>query len=171
MEENLYYKDHIRTYTGKYINPINPDVSRICIEDIAHALSQMPRFNGHLKSFYSVAQHCLGMVDQCKYDSLDKAKMIRTILLHDSTEAYLLDLPKPIKQGIPQYKEIEDYLHKVIADKFSLFYPLPTYVKYLDEKALEWEWNNLMLGEADYPVADMKVIERRFLNVFHKYSV
>lgn len=168
MEENLYTPNCIRTYSGHYINPFDPDPSKICIEDIAQALSQIPRFNGHLKNFFSVAQHCLDMVNTCKYEISDN-QMYLTILLHDATEAYLLDLPKPLKNNLPGYREAEDNLYRVIADKYGLIYPLPNYVKELDKMALEWEWANLMLGNWDYPVMDFKIVKKRFIETFKKF--
>ena len=51
--------DCITTYTGRHINPVNPDPDMICIEDIAHALSLICRGNGHVKTFFSVGQHCI----------------------------------------------------------------------------------------------------------------
>ena len=56
MKENLYTPNCIRTFTGLYMNVFNPKPDMICIEDIAHALSQQPRFGGHLPRMYSVAQ-------------------------------------------------------------------------------------------------------------------
>ena len=53
--ENLHTADCIRTFTGLYMNVFEPTPEMICIEDIAHGLSNMPRFGGHLPEFYSVA--------------------------------------------------------------------------------------------------------------------
>ena len=51
--------NYITTYTGKHFEPTNPDQEAICIEDIAHALSLITRGNGHVKTFWSVGEHCL----------------------------------------------------------------------------------------------------------------
>ena len=51
--------DYITTYTGHHLDPLNPDSEKICIEDIAHALSLICRGNGQVKMFWSVDQHCL----------------------------------------------------------------------------------------------------------------
>lgn len=45
---------YITTYTGKHFDPVNPDASLLCIEDIAHALSLLCRGNGHVQTFFSV---------------------------------------------------------------------------------------------------------------------
>lgn len=49
----------ITTYTGKHFDPTQPEKERICIDDIAHALSLLCRGNGHVKTFFSVGQHCI----------------------------------------------------------------------------------------------------------------
>lgn len=137
--ENLYTKDCIRTYSGLYMNVFEPTIDMISIEDIAHALSHQCRFGGHLPKFYSVAQHswiCEILIEpEYKLDAL----------LHDASEAYLLDIPRPIKQRLSNYKEIEDGLMKLIAQKFGFTYPLHKRVKEIDEQVLQLEWDNLML--------------------------
>jgi hypothetical protein len=59
MSENLNAVRSIRTISGLYVNVFEPDPKTLIIEDIAHALSNQPRFGGHLPKFYSVAQHSL----------------------------------------------------------------------------------------------------------------
>lgn len=137
MTENLY-SDSIRTYTGKYVDVFSPTPDMICIEDIAHALSNTPRFGGHLKHFYSVAQHSLSCAECIKEYKLEA-------LLHDASEAYLTDMPSPIKKRMPQYKEVEDGLMKVIAEKFGFQYPLPDEVHRTDKQMLDSEWRLLVL--------------------------
>lgn len=141
MTENLYHPDSIRTFTGKYVNPLNPDPDTICIEDIAHALSQICRFGGHLPYFYSVADHSLA-VSYCLPDEHALAG-----LLHDASEAYLCDIPSPVKKQIPGYAEAEDRLMKVIAEKFGFPWPVPEVVKQVDRSALEEEWHGLMINK------------------------
>ena len=49
--------DWMQTYTGRQFWPIDPRANEVHIEDIAHALSMMCRYNGHCRTFYSVAEH------------------------------------------------------------------------------------------------------------------
>lgn len=137
--ENLFTPGKIRTFSGKYIDPFNPDPEAITIEDIAHSLSQQPRFGGHLPEFYSVGQHSV----ICMMEAPTNLKL--EALMHDASEAYLLDMPKPIKDRLPEYKKVEEGLMRVIAAKFGFRYPLDPVVKSIDEHVLEREWYNIML--------------------------
>jgi hypothetical protein len=163
MPENLNEPQCIRTFTGKYFNVFEPNPDLICIADIAHALSQMPRFGGHLPHFYSVAQHSLSVMQYVE------PKLKLAALLHDASEAYLMDLPRPIKREIKQYNKIEARLMAVIALKFGFVWPLHEDIKIADEAALQVEWNLLMLGRKNGSM-DMKEAEKGFLTAFKKLT-
>lgn len=84
----------IQTFTGKQFWPLAPKASDVCIEDIAHALSLKCRFGGHVKKFYSVAEHCVRVMKILKpADQLWG-------LMHDAAEAYLPDIAAPIKRSV-----------------------------------------------------------------------
>lgn len=162
-KENLYTPNCIRTFTGIYMNVFEPTLEMICIEDIAHALSMQCRFGGHLPAFFSVAQHsieCCAMADE-------EYKL--QALLHDASEAYLIDIPRPIKTGLSNYKEIEDNLMKLIASKFGFTYPLEKPIKEIDEIQLRYEWERFMLN--NNPNGYAKILtpteaKERFLSTF-----
>lgn len=157
--ENLYAIDCIRTYTGIYMNVFEPTPEMISIEDIAHSLSMQCRFGGHLPFFYSVAQHSLVV---SKYVSKENKL---AALLHDASEAYLMDIPRPIKMRLPDYKDIEDNLMKKIAEKFGFEYPLCDEIKKADDAVLQLEWDILMIGE--YKLKDSRILtEHEFLTTF-----
>jgi hypothetical protein len=138
--ENLFKTDCIRTHTGLYMNVFCPTPEMICIEDIAHSLSHQCRFGGHLPQFYSVAQHCVNVA------SIVPPELRLAALLHDASEAYLLDMPSPIKRKMPEYRAIEDKLMKVIAQKLNFDYPVHDEIKLVDNKMLQFEWDFLMQG-------------------------
>ncbi len=166
-QENLYTPGCIRTFTGKYFNPCNPEIDLICIEDIAHALSMQTRFGGHLPVFYSVAQHCVLAAREVS----DEYRL--TTLLHDASEAYLIDVPRPVKEQLSNYKEIEHRLMKIIAAKFSIAWPLPEWVKIADEYMLRYEWQSLMLNDCPQPPIEpweQQLAEAQFLAQFHKLT-
>jgi len=139
MKETLYDSDTIRTASGLNLDILNPKPEQISIYDIAHALANLCRFAGHTAKFYSVAQHC-------KLSTLLVSQENKlAALLHDATEAYLVDIPRPLKKHLADYVKIEHNLMKVIAQKFGFQYPLPPEVKKADELLLKIEWDNLMI--------------------------
>jgi len=91
MPEKIKKVNCIVTYTGKVFEFLNPKPEMVCIEDIAHALANMCRYTGHVKQFYSVAQHCVLMANaDLLGDPLAR-------LLHDAAETYIGDLASPWK--------------------------------------------------------------------------
>lgn len=128
----------IQTYTGKQFWPFDPKPDDIDIIDIAHSLSLQCRFNGHCRTFYSVAEHCVRL----SYIVPEEDALWG--LLHDATEAYLCDVPRPIKRELPHYKEMEDRMLERIAVVFSLPWPIPESVKHADNVMLATEKRDLM---------------------------
>lgn len=121
---------YIETYTGQAFYPLDPRPEEINIEDIAHALSLVCRYNGHVRRFYSVAEHSVLLAVTVPVQHRTAA------LLHDASEAYLCDLPRPIKRNVTGYVEAEDVLMRAIAAKFGFAYPLPDIVKQHDTRIL-----------------------------------
>jgi len=111
--------DKMTTYSGRQFTVFDPDIEVIDIVDIGHALSLLCRGNGHVKHFYSVAQHCLNCVAEAKARGYS-SRIQLACLLHDATEAYMADLIRPIKNEIPLYREIENKLQMVIFKKYGI---------------------------------------------------
>ena len=153
----------IRTYSGFYIDPLNPDPGAIDIRDIAHALTNQCRFAGHTQRRFSVAQHSIMVADSVPQEHKLAA------LLHDASEAYLLDIPTPVKAQLSGYMEAEDRLMQVIAKKFGFAYPLHMSIKAADKNALEWEWHNCVVND-NIETWDRKSTEELFLWRFREYS-
>lgn len=167
MTENLNAVRSIRTISGNYVNVFEPDVDTLIIEDIAHALSNQPRFGGHLPKFYSVAQHSILCHNIASPEERYNA------LMHDVSEAYLLDMPKPIKLEMPDYNRIEDNLMNVLAEKFKFKYPKTKEVEHVDHYLLEWEWNVLMLKKKNSEFNQIYCLtpaqaKKEFLKLFHQ---
>jgi hypothetical protein len=87
------------------------------INDIANALSKIPRFGGHTELPYSVAEHCI-LASQ--YGNTPKAKL--ALLLHDAGEAYIGDITTPLKVMLKEIKEIEANILERIFKKYNLNY-------------------------------------------------
>jgi uncharacterized protein len=104
----------IETYVGKRFHFLAPQQDEIDIEDIAHALANECRFGGHTARFYSVAEHSILVATLCP-DELALAA-----LLHDASEAYIRDIPSPIKHHLSNYKQIENIVQSAIETKYGV---------------------------------------------------
>jgi hypothetical protein len=135
--------DWIQTYTGKKFYPFAPRPEDIDIADIAHALSMQCRYAGHTDRFYSVAEHCIHIAEALLRAGQPR-HVIAAGLMHDATEAYMVDLPRPVKNGLPGYKDAEVRLAAVIAEKFRLPPVEPPIVKEYDTRILRNEAEALL---------------------------
>ena len=134
----------IETVSGKRVNVTSPSASDIVLQDIAWALSRIPRFAGHTitETVYNVAQHSIYVsnlaqelmdsrqnfnidedVWQCVLNIRDKKELIIKALFHDAHEAYTGDIPSPVKK-IPElyetFKLIEMRLDHAILSHLGL---------------------------------------------------
>ncbi len=112
-------EDCILTYSKNEVNPFKIQPEDINIEDIAHSLSMMTRANGHFKHFYSVAQHSINCSLEAKNRGLSKRIQL-ACLLHDAAEAYIADVPRPVKNKLIGYDKIEKKISNVVYSKFDL---------------------------------------------------
>ena len=136
--------DYITTYSGLSFNFLNPEPNQIYIQDIARALSMNCRFNGHVKRFYSVAEHSIILHDYVLKQTRDK-QLAFDALMHDASEAYICDIPRPIKPHLSNYQEIEKNIEKAIQDKFGNR-PMSDYLKDLDHRIVADEAAQLFLN-------------------------
>lgn len=130
----------IQTYSGRRFNPTNPNPDAIVIQDIAHALSMQCRFTGHTKKFYSVAQHSVYVSHICNEEDALWG------LMHDASEAYLVDVPRPLKRSgkFQAYLDFEAQMQEAICKRFGLPIQEPPSVKKADTKLLATEARDLM---------------------------
>ncbi len=130
----------IQTYSGRRFNPLNPNSEAIVIQDIAHALSMQCRFSGHCHQFYSVAQHSVLVSHICGFDHALWG------LLHDASEAYLVDMPRPLKRSgkLDAFIEFERKVQKAVCKRFDLPEKEPPDVKRADTILLATEARDLM---------------------------
>ena len=112
----------IQTISGKKFPLDKPDVEQIDIEDIAHALSFLCRFNGQCKKFYSVAEHQCLLYDRVKDKDYLMAKWL---LVHDAPEAFVNDIPTPLKNLLPKYQEIESVIEIQLETLLALTEKVP----------------------------------------------
>lgn len=174
---------YITTYTGKHFDPALPQQDKIDIRDIAHALSLICRGNGHVKTFFSVGQHCI----HCALEAESRGyppRLILACLLHDASECYLSDVPRPIKGSLPRYREVEDRLLEQVYCKYlgsGLTEREEELVKQIDSDMLYYDMLHLlgekmqeeapvMATDFSYAVLPFEQVERRYLELFACYG-
>lgn len=176
--------NYITTYTGRHFEPADPDPEMIRIEDIAHALSMICRGNGHVKTFWSVGQHCINCANEARARGLSD-RMVLACLLHDASECYMSDIPRPFKKELPEYRAHEERLLDMIYEKF-LGSPLTQEeqirLKEIDD-AMLWYDLELLLHEPqsgekpelhidlDYTVRPFPDVEKEYLAIFQRFAL
>lgn len=163
----LYTTTAIRTVSGLVVDVLNPEVEQIQIEDIAHSLSHLCRFGGHVPKFYSVAQHSYLCARMATVEHQLAA------LLHDASEAYLVDVPSPIKPVLKNYQVLEDHLMVVIARRFGFKYPLDESVHEIDKIMLNQEWEELIMqkGASRFNTWSPEFAKHMFLDMFYEIKI
>lgn len=130
--------DWMQTISGRQFWPIDPRPEEVFIEDIAHALSMMCRFNGHCERFYSVAEHSVIVSRHVPEEHALWG------LLHDASEAYIADIVRPAKRFIIGYKQAEDRIMAAICKAFGLSPVTPREVERADSAILADEASQIM---------------------------
>jgi len=143
----------LQTYSGKAYIIANPTADQICLSDIAHALANQCRFAGHSRRFYSVAEHSVYVYDRVREllvgkeepTELDR-KILLAALFHDATEAYLLDIPRPLKveSQMEFYREMHKKTRKVIFEKYKIPQRRLSLIQEADNELLATEKEQVM---------------------------
>jgi len=170
-------KGWIQTYTGKQFNYHVMRAEDVSIVDIAHHLSMLCRYAGACRFFYSVGEHSLHV------SHVVPKELALAGLMHDATEAYCVDLPRPLKRMLPAYMEMEERVWQVIAGKYDLPAGLPPEVKLADTQMLVAEANvlfetvpawisNYSIEPAQRKIlgATPAIVSRSFLARFHNLT-
>src|SRR3954471_4778456 len=145
---------YLQTVSGRFVNPFDADPDQLDIADITRALANTCRFGGHCRSFYSVAQHSVivsELVEQRGGDSED----VFAALMHDAAEAYLGDMPHPLKHRSAlgeAFRAAEAHLEQAIHKRFGIKPDVPE-IKRADRALLaterrvfsaeDWHWPEL----------------------------
>ena len=171
----------MQTYTGRQFWPMDPRASEIDIEDIAHSLSMQCRYAGHCEAFYSVAEHSVHVAEWLQAGGMPHLVVLQG-LLHDAPEAYLVDVPRPVKPFLTGYKAAEEAVWKQVALRFGIPETLSPAVHEADSRILHDEraqnmrpcatdWD--LVGEPLYIDLDLwtpTAAKREFLELFHELT-
>jgi len=133
-------RSYFRAHSGKHVHTLDPAPEEIEIDDIARSLARICRFLGHVDvDFYSVAQHSV-LVSQ-----LVPPQDAFWGLLHDASEAYLCDLPRPIKRDrqMSAYRIAEDRMMLAVCRRFGLRFEMPRSVEEADRVLLATEFRDV----------------------------
>lgn len=141
--------DWMQTFSGRPFYPADPKPADVYIEDIAHSLSMQCRYGGHCERHYSVAEHSYLVSFMVPHEHALEA------LMHDAAEAYLIDVPRPVKALLPQYKALEEKIWLAICERFNLPPTLPACVHEADNLILHSEREqNMKTPPLDWGIAD-----------------
>lgn len=152
MDDDVTDVEHLRRITGpvillgngRYFNFDDPEGSHFTIQDIARSLSNLCRFTGHTKHYFSVAQHCVIM------SRMVPAEHALAALLHDATEAFINDLSRPLKRRCLDYRRLEERLEPVILARFGVTLPFHPCVLDADIRMQMTEQHQLMDNHDDW---------------------
>lgn len=155
----------------KYVDPLDMTPDDIDILDIAHSLSLQCRFNGHSHGFYSVAAHSVLVSDYierkltnegCSWPYMRRFALAG--LLHDASEAYLCDIPRPLKhqEFMDGYRDAEDALLERIFAKYDCAWPMSELIHEADDAILQVEINYGRFHFDSLPKVDEQAFLRRY---------
>ena len=175
QEEVGRHGDWIQTWTGRQFFALNPMPQDFHILDIAAGLRNA-RYSSQSIGIETVAEHSVLMWQVASARNM-APRLRRGALMHDMSEAYLVDVPRPIKRDLSNYTDIEDGIMRAGAIRFDFDWPVPPEIKELDNAILNDEfaqnmapppapWRQLAGGPLGVSIqcwpADMAML--RFLN-------
>lgn len=171
--------DFITTYSGIKFHFDDPKPEEVAIVDIAYALANTYRWGGHACPNITVAQHSVIVCDMLLRRGYD-AEVGMQGLLHDAAEAYLGDIPTPIKSRLPEFQAMELLVESAIFEHFGISLPMHPAVKLADLEARRWEYRDLMSpnggveppegNHPSIPIWDNGTAAMTFLGRFHAIS-
>lgn len=112
----------IETFSGRFVDISDPRSENIYLEDIAHALANICRYGGHCATFYSVAEHAVFVSKRLERKGYSRETQLYG-LHHDDAEAFLGDIPRPIKPLLGRiYKAMTYAMDRAICDALEVPY-------------------------------------------------
>jgi hypothetical protein len=146
----------IATHSGARFYIAEMNLCEIPMEDIAHALSMNCRYNGHVDVHYSVAEHCVAVAKIAWMRGLSDQDILAA-LLHDLSEAFVPDIPRPFKGVIAGFQEYEDELLIEAGIEYGFYYPFHDVIHEIDRSIVRSEATRLFPNPPDW-VGDYEVM-------------
>jgi hypothetical protein len=110
----------VGTFSGRRLHPLDPRPEEVTVEDVAHGLGNTCRYGGQCQFYYSVGTHSI-------YVSSELAEhgpaMALYGLFHDAAEAYITDVPRPLKRELDGYDRIEEDILEAVWDRLGVSAP------------------------------------------------
>jgi uncharacterized protein len=143
--EVKFHPNAIQTFSGEAYDFVDPDPNTVKMVDIAHALSNMCRFAGHVSRFYSVAEHCVRVSEILEAQG-HSVFIQQAGVLHDGHEAYVWDCPRPFKPLLGDaFEEFADKADEVIV---AAFFPMDTSTKWFHCEEVKTADDMMLIAEA-----------------------
>jgi hypothetical protein len=122
------------TYSGIVVDLANPTVDMIDLLDITTAIAQVNRWAGQTTFPISIAAHSVMLFEECYRNISQDAKDLAACLLHDGDETITGDYVGPAKALVKGSKELSDRLNRTIFERFGLPWPMPSWLKEIDQR-------------------------------------
>lgn len=150
LQQGIANDFRIMLRSGRHFDLANPEASEISIDDIAHGLAHTCRYAGQCDGFYSVAEHSVLVSQVVEHSRL-------AALFHDAAEAFIGDMPQPLKRLLPAYKTLEVKIEQAIFARLEIDWPAPIEVKVADYSVMAAEQEVLMPIGTNTWLIDAKV--------------
>lgn len=161
----------IKLNTGIYFDFANPSPKMITLHDIAHNNSKEQRFSNCLSRDWSVLHHSLFVYELVKRED-GSFEQQYIALHHDSPEAYMKDIPTPLKNLLSDYKKIYREVEKAIEDKLQVkIHPLDDLVHMYDKAAMNMEDALYSTTESAWHSTTEDNINREVKKIVHKLYI
>jgi hypothetical protein len=136
---------YIKCRTGRKFDYVKPDPKTVYVHDVAHAAGNICRFNGHTRTFFSIAQHMTEAAQLSMRKTLNKGilpsvrrDMAYACLIHDAHESYIGDWPSPLKLVLGEdFRKVERPIIVAVEEAFGVTQSMEEHRKHVKEVDLE----------------------------------
>lgn len=165
-----YGYGRVTSHKGRVYNLFDLDMNGVSIDDVARSLARQARYIGHTRQFYSIAQHCYMLAQS--FLLIGEVAKAKQALMHDSGEAYMSDIPRPLKQLISdKIGPHEEELERRLAEKFGYKFPYDEDVMVADKNCAQYEMTVMMEHYIFTDYWDNEKAEKMFLEMWQTIGI